>query len=1171
MSNNPSSVLHQSAQKVSFVDSVSILESLDDRLRHVENDLSRQLSRFVKQSRPRKVLYFELDLTVDEYSWLTSELAMYFSSGRSVNELIKKYPRIIIGALVSAAMQSTREGAVWPTFWELVGVEPQDEFERRIRAEIRRMLSLLSLNSFEDVELGANEYVSLFLLHAGITSSQIVDIVHFAQNRGWHATSDAEMDDRAVALIAAIRTSVLDRESLREFVANEPDFARDLYTRVLELIAYLNHAQFDSISFEGTHGIPSLAFHLLVDMVENGIAMPISSRQRHPSVVFIPESNAFAVEIPSIVTDRVVDSDCWEVEIEDLSGTRTSNSVRAVAGHEQSQWIVISEPFRRITVTLDGTDSKPFEFVGVTSKFPFLLVSKSNRLVSVGGGVRSASYTLVGPVGTTAVDQCGEDVTSSSIAAHADWLGWNTREIDLERARSVRFELPDREPVIVPVGAARLFNWITDVPTLKHARGRDLQPIYTESPRVQVSGEVGDSWNMEIVYMPVDGEPEHVLDVEVEQTMPIEEWELFEADQFEDPWLGRFNVNLSRNGVMQDSMLFSIAEGLDLSASSDGPSTTPFRFQDGSNKFTPWSYSIRCKSQMKMSFPVGAQTLGEREAARREVFSTETGFELEVDVVPESLMIRTKKLGAAPAEDASVPTLEVENLDPDAAVVVRAPEALPCARFVLVASAGKSRQLFEIEQGSAHALARKTLRITNRAIDSGMGNLGGAKLVLIWSRLSRATYENSLGDRERRAYFKLRQDQRIEKYRAVADKALVSASIANLVRRPLVVAVEEKSGELLVQQPGQERDLLAWAWLLGDLDRAPIPLESTQSGFLLPPELNESGPFIVDFREGGFLVDTRPPRRPSKRAFTVVREGLPVSDDLDYQFPLYLLGEISDIQLSENAILKLWRSLDMLQEAYERRGCDVVFQRVTRALQKSPRAAIDVWASQNLQRESLIPLLIQSGIVTRSIQTTDTLAVPNTDRTVSLLEEIADAAYLKVLEPDGEELAQSLQWVASHGSMSLWEVLTTGKDILTEAKSDVRRLALAEALRSNDQLLQLGTIASLYSTTRKLLDHLGRVGVDSSIIHAAAVLEQQALDDEEPSHSMSRYVPFISYVTNVASRMVANREWPLEKTIVLLQKAESDLARVSECAPKIFELDLVTAEALSQSLHFVGH
>ena len=188
-----------------------------------------------------------------------------------------------------------------------------------------------------------------------------------------------------------------------------------------------------------------------------------------------------------------------------------------------------------------------------------------------------------------------------------------------------------------------------------------------------------------------------------------------------------------------------------------------------------------------------------------------------------------------------------------------------------------------------------------------------------------------------------------------------------------------------------------------------------------------------------------------------------------------------------------------------------------------------------------------------------------------MLEEIADAAYLKVLEPDGEGLAQSLQWVASQGSTSLWEVLTTGKDILTEAKSDVRRLALAEALRSNDQLLQLGTIASLYSTSRKLFDHLGRVGVDSSIIHAAAVLKQQALDDDEPSHSMSRYVPFISYVTNVSSRMVANREWPLEKTIVLLQKIGPYLARVSECAPKIFELDLVTAEALSQSLHFVGH
>ncbi|HCD1553410.1 hypothetical protein ACOI93_08075 [Corynebacterium striatum] len=1169
MSNELSYNPHRRKESASFVESVAILEGPDERLLHVENVLADRLRALVKRRSPEAPLYFELDLTAEEYSWLTAELSAYFGKRRPLHKLLNSYPRIVIGALVSAAMQSTREGTVWPTFWELMGTESQQEFEREIRKNIRAILSKVSLNNFVAAELGANEYVSLFLLHAGVTASQIVDIVNYSNKMSWSVQTD-DVTKRVEALTAAVRTPELDRESMREFVTYAPNMASELYERILELIPYISNSHFDPAAFLGTNGIPSLAFNALIDLLENGRVVPVSIRQKQPSIEFLPASNSFVLEIPALVSRESTDATEWEITTKNLSGDISTRYVPVVFGRQQAQQITISEPFEKITVDRDDSEWEKRDFIGVTPDFPYLLVSRSNRLQPSTGGIKAAFYTFVAPAGIAVKNQDGEDVTCSSRAVHADWQDWETRSIDLRKASSLRIEQKGIEPIVAPVGSAKLFEWITTARTLDNALGRDSQPIFVESPRLRLSGEPGDVWNIEVVYDPIDAEPEFVMDFDIEQVERIESHDIFPSDQFDDPWVGRFNVTLTRNGVFQDSMLVSIVEGIELRSSTDGPTGFGFRFQDNQGKFTKWYYSLRSNSGKPLNYSSGTRTIGVDSASAEEVFSTDEGYSLEADVLPESLSIRYKHQSGEPVKVISAPSIVVDQLDPESAVIVTAPQELPLAKFVIAAPLSTSQGINNLEQADYGMNSRSTVRVTNRALDSGLGDKSSGKLLLVWSRLTRSAYENSLSKSAKRRYFKLPWAKKSEEYFAAAQESLVSATVADLIRQPLVRSVEEVDKELRVMQPlGANKDLMAWAWSLGRPSEEPVTLRKGPNGFFIPPELDLAGPLIVDFREETFLCDTRSPEAPTRRAFTIDREGVPMGESHS-SVALYQVGLVERVEHNEQNLIELWKNLYSLRKASQRRGCDRAFGRASVALKQSARDAMDVVTNDQIPRAGIASLLILSGILLESFQTESTLAEPHPDRMISLLEEIADAAYLKLTQPDGEELQHSLRWVALNGSSELWKTLTMGKDFVTKAESNTeRKVAVEEALNANESLLRLGTVTSLYSASRKIVGLLSQSGIGGSAIHMAAELDEQAREDSDPAHSVSRFVPYISYVMMNALRVVANGEGVERWAERILKHQLTPLSQIAQRAPKLFELDLVTAEALSLSTAFV--
>lgn len=1156
----------------SFVDRLAELETSSDRLRHIDNTLRAKLLELAEENVHRRVMFFELDLSAEEYSLIIAELSAYFAAGRKVENLFISYPRVVLGALVGAAMQSTREGVLWPTFWQLMGCEPMPEFERGIRGDARMLLEANHLESFRLAQLGANTYVSLFLLHAGLTSSQVVDIVTFAQDRGWHAKIDDTVDigRRVLALTTAIRVAELDRESLSELVTYVPELSQDLFARLLELISYLSQVGYDP-SFEGTNGLPSLAFDALVNLLEKGQVGEAKTRQKQPSVVYDPGSNSLVLELPPVPSTDCAVPTLWDIQVKLLSGESQQQQAPAAVGHDELQRIALGQPFSQVRVRLDHPGLEERIILGPSPDRPFYFISGGHRLVSPRGGLAAAQYRILAPRGTYVRDIDGEDLCKYSRAVHPDWDDWESFIVDLRESVSFQVETPAGEVFTYAVGSAKLFEWLTNVAVVPNILSKDAQPVYSESPQLRLRGEEGDQWAIQGVYEPLDDEPVHMFTMEVEQADSVAMIDVFPFDEFEDPWVGRFGVTLYRNGVVQDSMLFNILERVDLRSSSSA-----FRFMNHNGKYSAWSYTFVNESGKKMELPMQTKTLPSSKP-KAQVQVSAAGYSLTVDVAPPTLWVRYKNDGMPPVETMNVPTLVVDQLDPDAAVRVQAPEKLPLARFVLV---GNNHEVVELEQAESRSRGSRTLHIANSALDSAMGESESGILMLVWSRMSQDEFENSLSDVERKTYFRSNREEREERYRESAHHAFVSARVGRLIRRPLVEEVKLSGPQLVVTQPqGFDRDIFGWVWALGDPGRSPGALVSDDAHFRLPSDFVDIGPLLVDFREETFLCDTTAPDVPTASAVLVEQQGTPVRGDEDWTAMMYNLGYLDDPRFHDRNVLprmkEMWRLAYLLKNLRNTRSTSEYFSRAVAAMRLQPRAALDALNGGVVPRTQMLSLLVQTGLIVESMATAETGGAPHDEPVFSVLEEITDCVYLRRTAPMEEELKESMRWVTAYGSPELLRALTEGVDAGTVQREDTRRsLAVREALERSDRFHRLGTVLQLNEVASALGEELAKAGVDNTNASlVAATLKQQARDDDRPAHKLSRFVPYISYITMLAARFVANTEMQenkrLQRCKQLLLQNRYELARLIRCAPEMFEEDLLMAEALSQHKPFV--
>ena len=806
-------------------------------------------------------------------------------------------------------------------------------------------------------------------------------------------------------------------------------------------------------------------------------------------------SNILMLQLPATDPEADVEDPRWVVESHFIDRPHTLREFST----EEPINVGIPGPFTRIVVTLQDGEEEPIEpttFTGITDAAPFIVYDRT---------------TLIAPQGTL------EEAEPLGV-----WAGWEVG------ALPDRVEVPQREPVDVAKHGD--FEWDFDVAVLPNARGLDGEPVFTKSPRVHLLTE--GEWRIDLTYAPLGGEQEDVS----EQTFEAGIAEPFPSDLYEDPWVGRYKVTLWRDAELADVRFISLAEGLHMRATNEGPRGIDFRIIDALGAHSAFSYTLASPPKKPIALEKGLRTFEDTEVSRREVVASDAGYELEFDVWPEALFSRVKRIGLEPTEHSDKPVILAGQLDQDDMFTVHSPRPLPLAKFVTIDGRQKIK---ELARTSKTTQAVTSLAVPNAALANAVRKQPSAELFLMWSTLSYEDYLASLPEKERAAHEARSLDRRVVEYEASASTSLIYAALATVRKSPLVGRGLLTEDEISVEQNVDPQvELLGWTWPLADPTVAPTQLEPTEAGFALPPEVAAQGPMLVDVRELTTSANLAAPKRPSSASIVVSPEGAEPA--------------LASSEWSPEELWKAFRALHVLSQRSPNPKLQAMFDSIIDGLRADPSAAIHALAHTGVSVNQQARSLARTRLFHSPLE--------------AAAESGADSYLDLLLDPSASENPE-LTAVRESGADGLTRPMLLNAatihsptppvdDLMGEAG---RVAALRECFANNGALDALGTIEHLRKDATALASLVQNAGVDMSVNHTLIALGAFASGNTADELNAAAWMPYISYAFALASRAAAN---DIIMESPLLKEDMPMLADVLPLAPRLFFYDLVTAEAL---------
>ncbi|WP_165242665.1 hypothetical protein [Corynebacterium lizhenjunii] len=871
-----------------------------------------------------------------------------------------------------------------------------------------------------------------------------------------------------------------------------------------------------------------------------------------PHLTVSNSTHSIALDIPPLAAEHPLEEPLWQVIATRLDGSTHTRRFFVPTGEDEALLVALPEPFTQLRVQLLDGEEPTGEVCfggeeGGIGKLPLLLVDAAGRLHNPQAGLYPAAYRLFSPQGASA--QLADAPVLRNAHAHGQWGGWDIATLDLTGAApgQLRVSVPRHGAVTWEVTAVPEFEWDADKKTLPNARGLDHRPVFVQSPTLRINATEGQ-WSTQLVYVPVGGEPELISEEDVEPG----ELEVFPADAYEDPWVGRYEFTVFRDGEELDSRVFSIAEALHMRAKNEGPRGTGFRFIDAAGQLSPFSYTLASAPGKQIVFEKGTRTFGADETSRVETVSSEAGYSLDFVVLPATLRSRVKRTGAEPVEYFDKQLIYADQLDIDANFVVHAPKALPMAKFVAIDKRAKIKDLATTHGDTA---AHHSVSVSNRTLRAALKRQSTLELYLLWSTLSYEDYLDSLSPAELATHQAQPPQRRVIEYEASASRDLIYAALATIKRTPLVFRAVLEEGIITVEQSGEEDlDLLGWAWPLAQPASTPVPLEPVEGGFAFPEELAGQGPLILDLREDEYLSDLLAPARPAPSA--LVMSVPDESADAEPATTEAASTEAANAEAhgtapssavsADDSLADVWQEYVALRTAAHY-GRDAplrqAFKAVIERLHQEPGEAVEA-----LVRLETTPPLRPAGKVLALVQT-QLIAHP-WDAPIEGSPELEAAAATGV---DGVTRPLILMQATS-------DVPTPPSSAVCDEAARVA--ALRECFDRDADFFRLGSISHLQQNAQRLQVDLGAVGLDTSVAHTLLALNAFAGSDTPFVAAAS--MPYISYVYSLAFRAVANGLIQAPDVLALLNEDQQKIADVAELAPRLFAYDLRVAEALCQ-------
>lgn len=829
-----------------------------------------------------------------------------------------------------------------------------------------------------------------------------------------------------------------------------------------------------------------------------------------PHLTWSNSTHSLAIDIPAIAETGYT----WTVAVTDLEGETTTRVLRAAAGDEEPLLVALSQPFARIDLAL----GEHFEatFIGATAQSPYIVLDDRARLVDAQQGLFPAHYVLLAPAGTVVSGVSG---VSETHHAHGEWDGWAAWNLDVEGASEgseLSLITPQVGAASFAVTAPAAWEWGTDVATLPNARGLDHRPVFKASPTVTIT-QPGE-WVIQLVYAPLGGEREAISD----ETVGEGTFEIFPSDLYEDPWVGRYEVGLLRDGEQVDMRVFSIAEALHMRAKNEGPRGTGFRFIDAAGQLSPFSYTLASAPGKAIVFDKGTREFEPTETSRIETVASEAGYELDFRVTPATLRTRVKLTGTEPTESFDKQVIYASLLDADAALTVYSPQPLPLAKFVAI---DKRQKMKSLASTAGSTQSHRNVSLSNRALRHAVRKQSSMELYLLWSTLSYEDFLDSLDSAARSRHLAQAPERRVVEYEASAASDLIYAAIATVKRAPLITGatLSETHVELSFNEEEEEiSDLLAWAWPLNDPARSPERLVD----LALPSSLQDAGPLIIDARAEEPLTDLSAPAHPAPNA--VIAEAP---------------GEVSFADATVDEAWAAYAALEALATGSRNARIESTFAAVLERLRGEPGAAIRALPASGLSLSRQAKALAQTQLVAHPWN----VGVP-----------AGAAPELSLAFDSGiDSLTRPLLLMKASGP----DATPSSTAINDEA---ARIAALRECFAHDEDFYRLGSVSHLRGDAQKLAGVLAQLGFDTSVSHTLVALG--AFGGGDTPYVSAAWMPYISYIFALAFRAVAAGLLPQPAVLAILQDDLPQLADAAALAPALFAYDLRTAEGLTQYL-----
>ena len=1170
----------------------------NERIRVAEDQLGIRIDRLRK--RVDTPLFFQVGLESEEYDWIALQLGEFLETRledpAEWDNTVSTARRLLVATLTLAAMGADNEKAFWPEFWRRMGITRVPRFESYVRSELERLLRTSGLRDFSGMALRQPRYVNMCTLHAGFQSSNLLYLTDVMNRKLDAAPASAKVDidgdEFGGAIVLACTTDVDAPVGLSQFSNAFPTMAATMFARVMEYVQYTRTTPgwFDDTDFEGTNGIPSVLFDELRTVLNGkgtgaGDARGGSSSVARPRLKLDLQTWDIQLSLPEMPREELAGGNGagalpdaadgrWMLQIGERSREVPAGPLLGRRGFAACD-VALPEPVESIEVEHPGS-GRSWTVPGIDPDVPLLLLRTNGFALSNQRRVGATRVFALHPEGTEFIarelDGGVRELAGLSLGL-LEWPGWQITQFNLEGLRAFDAEFPTGATVTTLVASGTEIEFEVDGKEIEGLTTAD-GPVLGQSPTIVLPHGTAADWAMSIDYVSPQGEVFEILAGqafdESAETFPTE---IFDSG-WNEPWVGTFDVHLYHRQLLRISRRFAIAEGIENSVNYNGghgrflAPTSDHR----TTGVTLATFELRNPGGKSVTFPSGNARVEELDLSRPVTFSTgdiEDPFQLEARFTADHLQFTITRDDGTQRWYRKTTELDIDELAKDGHLTVRFPHQVHRVQVILFSR--KKQHLGQFQMSSFNQGHRWVL--SSNHIRDAIGDFDSIILAMQWAACS---------DRPR----------------------MNTSTLMILSQQPLVKAATIEDGVIEIEVGRKiDEELLAWAWPL-HAPEAPVALQVKGTKAALPAELFGAGPLVIDAREGGFLVDTTPPSRPTRRCVFAEQSSVwPWADDPRHRVASFLSGERRGPISAEDSPV-FWAAVNSLSNVLSRPSISLpsfvcrVVDRVFGEIFDNPRHSLTQLGKSTIEEDIIPGMVIASGLMQRSFAVEDTLNEFHRVDWVGLFEEMNDLPLLKQRADRGEgsisERGATLSYIANTGGPALNDALRTGIDTLTslvrldrrtygylqdavdplaEDSSPVenafavslpaRETALIEAANNSHVLNAKRTELALLKNFCMEWEHLLEKSGNQTLLVTSNDLREDATAMWSDGHWWAA-TPFISHTMAYLSRLRAHDQL---RAIKGYESVQIPWRFVASVLPRLTRFDTLMAEAIT--LHSV--